>query len=564
MPKLLFISGAKKGQTYRLKEKKISIGRDPGNTLFIPDGRISRRHAVMTFENGGYVIKDLGSVNGTLINDNPVTRQPLQIGDTITLGTTVIKYVSLLDSDKIDSNENALQVEILLKDQTTKKITVEKTIISEKMTSSKAELDKADRSTIHAAYRRLMILYQTSHNLNEIIELPLLFDRILELIMEVITADRGLIILWDKETGEFIPRSVRMGKNFKEENKIGLSKTIINQVVNSGQSLLISDAREDERFMEEESVVLHDIRSAMCVPIKGKEAVLGIIYVDTKGKTIGFNEEDLELMTAIGNQAAVAMEKATYFENLKKVHEELKNHQEQLLQSERLSAMGRLAGGIAHEINNPLTSILGFADLLSVHLGRGQLNQKDLNECKGYIKILKNEATRCKQITQGLLQLSQPQKGEKVPTDLNSVLETTLNVAQFHIQNHNIDLVTDFQPDLPPVLADGNHLQQVFLNLIINAKDAMAEGGTLKISSWKNDTKWVGVTFEDTGCGIPANEYEKIFMPLYTTKLEGKGTGLGLSISQSIVEDHKGFIDVKSRVGEGSTFLIRFSPAPSS
>jgi len=563
MPKLLFISGAKKGQTRRLKEKTISIGRDPGNTLFIPDGRISRRHAVLTFENGGYVIEDLGSVNGTLINETPVTREQLQIGDTITLGTTVLKYVSLLNSDKFEPNESTLRVEILPEDQTVNKINVEKTLISEKMASSKEELEKADKNTIHRAYGRLMILYQTSHNLNEIIELPQLFDRILELIMEVITADRGLITLWDKETGTFIPRSVRLGKTFRDEEKIGLSKTIISQVVSSGQSLLISDAREDERFMEEESVVLHDVRSAMCVPIKGKEAVLGIIYVDTKGKTIGFDEEDLELMTAIGNQAAVAMEKVTYFENLRKVHEELKNHQEQLLQSERLSAMGRLAGGIAHEINNPLTSILGFADLISTHFDHGQLNQKDLKKCIGYINILKNEATRCKQITQGLLQLSQPKKGKKVPTDLNSVLETTLNVAQFHIQNHNIDLVTDFQPDLPLVLADGNHLQQVFLNLIINAKDAMTQGGTLKISSWGNGSKWVGVTFEDTGCGMPEEEYEKIFMPLYTTKLEGNGTGLGLSISQTIIEDHKGIIDVKSREGEGSTFIIRFSTADS-
>ena len=452
---------------------------------------------------------------------------------------------------------------ILPEDQTTKKLTVEKTFVSTEVTSSKKKLDNADKSTIHRAYRQLMILYQTSHNLNEIIELRQLFDRILELIMEVITADRGLITLWDKETGQFVPRSVRMGKNFEEDKRIGLSKTIINQVVSSGQSLLISDAKEDERFKEEESIVFHDIRSAMCVPIKAKETILGIIYVDTKGKTIAFDEEDLELMTAIGNQAAVAIEKATYFENLKKIHEELKDHQEQLLQSERLSAMGRLAGGIAHEINNPLTSIMGFADLLSVHLERGHLKQEEMKECKSYLNILKNEATRCKQITQGLLQLSQPKKGKKIPTDLNTVLETTLNVAQFHIQNHNIDLIIDFQADLPPILADGNHLQQVFLNLIINAKDAMAQGGQLKINSWKNGSKWVGVTFEDTGCGIPASEYEKIFMPLYTTKLEGKGTGLGLSISQSIIEDHRGFIDVKSRVGEGSTFIIRFSPANS-
>ena len=169
MPKLVFITGAKKGQTYRLKETKISIGRDPGNTLFIPDGRISRRHAVLTYENGGYIIEDLGSVNGTLVNDKPIIRKGLQIGDTITLGTTALEYDSLLTSDKYESNNSTLQVEILAEEQTTTKLKVEKTLISEEMTGCEEELDNADKNTIQKAYRRLMILYQTSHNLNEII-----------------------------------------------------------------------------------------------------------------------------------------------------------------------------------------------------------------------------------------------------------------------------------------------------------------------------------------------------------------------------------------------------------
>jgi two-component system NtrC family sensor kinase len=249
------------------------------------------------------------------------------------------------------------------------------------------------------------------------------------------------------------------------------------------------------------------------------------------------------------------------FDDLKKAHEELKSRQNQLIQSEKLSAMGRLAGGVAHEIINPLTSILGFADLISAQLNLSASDQENMNKCIDYLMILKNEATRCKQITQGLLQLAHPQKGEKTSTDINMVVNESLKIAQFHLKSHNINLITDFQPDLPPIIADKNQLQQVFLNLVINAKDALDRGGTIRIKT-QVKAQWVVIRFEDNGCGMPAEDLEKAFLPLYTTKQEGKGSGLGLSISQSIIEDHRGFIEAKSRPGKGTTFVIRFPSAP--
>ncbi len=557
MPKLLLLSGKKKGDIFRLTDKKISLGRDPASTIFLPDRRVSRSHAVISLQGEDYILEDLESVNGTFVNDVPVTKHCLGAGDKILLGSTTINFLPLHAPENTDKENDTLQVKIVPEEKISQKLTVEMSLLSDSVETFEPELDKADIETIQKAFKRLMILYRISHNLNSIIELPKLFDRILELILDVIKADRGLTMLIDEETGELVLQSGRKGEDLLIEENVDISRTIINQVVQSGESILISDALEDERFMQEESIVLHDIRSAMCVPIKIKDHVLGIMYLDTKGKIIGFTNEDLELLTAISNQAAVAVENAKLFDNLNKANNELAAQQAQLIETERLSAMGRLAGGVAHEINNPMTSILGFSELISSELSTDGFGQENVDKCLKYSKIMLNEAHRCKQIAQSLLQFSQGKKTEKAFTDISQVIETALAVAEFHIKNGPIEIITEFAPDPPHIIADTNQLQQVFLNLIINAKDAMEEGGTLKIVTRQINEKWAEISFEDTGCGIPEENLEDIFKPLYTSKEEGKGTGLGLPISQDIIEGHKGAIDVKSIEGEGTTVTVK-------
>ncbi len=586
MPKLLILSGKKKGEVFQLKDKNVYIGRDPSNTIFLPDRRASRAHAVIILQGNDHVIEDLGSVNGTLVNDSPITKHILKDGDEILLGSTTIKFLPIHAQEKTDEAKDTLQVKILPEENISEKHTVEMSLIPESVAAFEPhfgktnietiqniykqlmtllpkasgpiepKFEKADINAIQKAYQRLMIPYRISHDLNSIIELPKLFDRILELILEVIDADRAVTMLLDEETEELVLQSVRKGKDLLVDENIDISKTIINQVVQSGESLLTSDAMHDERFMMEESIVLHDIRSAMCVPIKIKSHVLGIMYLDTKGTIIGFSNEDLELLTAISNQAAIAVENAKLFESLNKANKELAAHQDQLIETERLSAMGRLAGGVAHEINNPMTSILGFSELITAELTSDHLSQDNIDKCLKYSDIMMNEAHRCKQIAQSLLQFSRQKTTEKAFTDINQVIDASLALAKFHIKSGPIEIITELTPGLPHIMADANQLQQVFLNLIINAKDAMEEGGNLKIITKQLNEKRVQITFEDTGGGIPADSLEDIFKPLYTSKEEGKGTGLGLSISQDIIERHEGAIDVKSNVGEGATFII--------
>ena len=144
-----------------------------------------------------------------------------------------------------------------------------------------------------------------------------------------------------------------------------------------------------------------------------------------------------------------------------------------------------------------------------------------------------------------------------VPVDVNKAIESALVISKFHIKRAQVELKQELGAQLPSIMGDINQLQQVFLNFVINARDAIEKQGTIMITSSLAEEKWIEVKISDTGCGIPEDKIDKIFKPLFTTKEEGKGTGLGLSISQDIIEKHQGTIDVESTVGQGTTFIVR-------
>ncbi|MBL7170473.1 MAG: GAF domain-containing protein [Candidatus Omnitrophica bacterium] len=557
MPKLLIKTGKKKGSVYQLHNQEVSIGRGPSNMIALPDRRVSREHARIVPHDKEYIIEDRGSINRTLVNNSPITKQILKLGDEIKLGGTILAFLSLGPPEEVEVKKGAHQVKVVSGETTSKGLTVEMVVKSEEVGPLEAEVVKPDVKTLQKAYQRLMVLYRISYGLGSLLEMPKLLDGIMELVLEIMEADRGFIMLVDEETGELIPQVTRKRKGLEEVEEITVSSTITNRVVETGESILTSDAMRDERFKEAQSVVLHGIRSAMCVPIKAKEKILGIMYVDTKAKVVGFAKDDLELLTAICRQAGVVVENAKLFYDLKKANQELKEQQDQLIESEKLAALGQLAGGVAHEINNPLTSIISYAELSSERLAAGMTSPEELKKSSEFLKIVRDNGYHCQKIAKDLLQFARRKKAEMVPADVNKVIESTLVMARYHMKKVWIKMVMNLNPDLPQITGNSDQLQQVFLNMIINARDAMGKGGTLTITTSKIEDKWVEVKFTDTGCGIPLDLLEEIFKPLYTTKGEGKGTGLGLSISQEIIERHKGTIDVESTVGKGTAFIIR-------
>ena len=277
------------------------------------------------------------------------------------------------------------------------------------------------------------------------------------------------------------------------------------------------------------------------------EKLTGIIGVSSR-KEGHFSTLDQKLMITIGRQLANSLEKVRLYDETMRAYEDLRKTQEQLLQSEKMSAVGQLISGVAHELNNPLTAILGYAQLLE----SDQLSDR----ARDYVSKLFKQAQRTHRVVQNLLSFSRQRKAAKMPCDLRRVVEDTLALRDYDMSLHNISVEKEFPEHLPPVVADPHQVEQVFLNVINNAVDAMlenAKSGLLRVRIW-TDGGYVSAEFHDTGPGI--RELNRIFDPFYTTKSLGKGTGLGLSICYGIVKEHGGDIRAHNHAQGGAVIRV--------
>ncbi len=245
----------------------------------------------------------------------------------------------------------------------------------------------------------------------------------------------------------------------------------------------------------------------------------------------------------------------TLEEKVKERTEELLAMQARVAQSERLASVGMLAAGVAHEINNPLGGILALTALTLEDIPADSPDRENLEE------VIK-QTERCRDIVKGLLEFSRQSEVHTEPVDLNRILEETLALISRQSIFLNIEVVKELDPDLPEVMADRSQFQQVFMNIIMNAVQAMEEKGRVTLVTRRAGEDRVEILISDTGRGIPAEKIDRIFDPFFTTKASGQGTGLGLSIAYGIVSKHRGTITVESEEGRGSTFTIRVPAAP--
>ena len=279
-----------------------------------------------------------------------------------------------------------------------------------------------------------------------------------------------------------------------------------------------------------------------------KDKPIGAMGIASK-ESRHYSSNDENLLVAISRQLATTIEKVQLYEETCKAYEDLRHTQEQLLQSEKMSAVGQLIAGVAHELNNPLTAILGYAQLLE---GAG-LDHRSAE----YVRKLFKQAQRTHRVVQNLLSFARQRKPQKQDVDLKKVLEETLVLREYDLKVSNITLERDLPEDMPLVVADPHQLEQVFLNVINNALDAMLESnssGVLKVRGFRKNS-FVCVEFDDSGPGI--KDPSRIFDPFYTTKSVGKGTGLGLSICYGIIKEHGGEIVARNRDEGGATIEIR-------
>jgi len=283
-----------------------------------------------------------------------------------------------------------------------------------------------------------------------------------------------------------------------------------------------------------------------------KDQPMGIMGISSS-KNREYTSNDENLLVAIGRQLSTTVEKVRLYEETCRAYEDLRKTQEQLLQSEKMSAVGQLISGVAHELNNPLTAILGYAQLLE---------SEGLSErAAEFVSKLFKQAQRTHRVVQNLLSFARQRKPQKQQVDVGKVLDETLALRDYDLKVNNIQLERKIEPGLPAVVADPHQLEQVFLNIINNAVDAMLDaghGGVLRVYVYANDGH-VHAEFHDSGAGI--KEPNRIFEPFYTTKNVGKGTGLGLSICYGIIKEHSGEISARNRDDGGAIIEVRLPAA---
>ncbi|MFC1670421.1 ATP-binding protein [Spirochaetota bacterium] len=282
----------------------------------------------------------------------------------------------------------------------------------------------------------------------------------------------------------------------------------------------------------------------------GKMASREAVIIHKMGEEIPCNLSATLIYDEEGNEVA----STGVFSDLrekKRIQKELEETQMKLLQSEKMSSLGKLSAGVAHEINNPLGGIMIFANIMLEDLAEDDPRREDL-------KRIVSEASRCKNIVKGLLDFSRQTHGERIYVDVNKLIEQCMSILENQAIFHNIEIIKDFDKTMPPVKCDSPKLNQVFVNLILNAVDALGNKGKFVIKTiYRKEKNMAQIEFTDSGIGIPEDIQPKIFDPFFTTKEVGKGTGLGLSMSYGIINDHGGTIDFKSKVGEGTTFIIK-------
>ncbi len=321
---------------------------------------------------------------------------------------------------------------------------------------------------------------------------------------------------------------------------------IIDWVLRERRPVVIED-------METLSRVNQNQHSFVFIPllVGGKQIGLYVLHCSKAKDEFTFG--DLELLGVLANQAAVAIENSRLYTELATAHDQLKESQHQLLLSDKQAAIGELAGGVAHEVNNPLQIILSRVQLMIM---QNKGNKRILSG----LSLIENNVKRISKIIRALLGFARHSaaEGEWGSLQLRPSIQQACELLKHQLDTNRIEVDIDFSDQLPAIEGNTGELEQVFINLILNAQNAMPDGGSLRIEGIYNKVEeQVELRFIDTGCGIDPEHCDRIFDPFFTTRAESGGTGLGLAVSYGIVEMHKGELMVESIVGKGTTFIIR-------
>ncbi len=550
MPSLFVIRGVDQGTRFELDLPVVGLGRESSNSIQLHDTEASRRHAEILRADDTYTLTDLDSSNGTFVNGQRVTEQRLESGDHLQIGGTLLLFTR--PSEESDGNlSEQIDISVDQDDGDGSRI-----IHSVSQEESSRIFDTASNSYqdtwLARARSNLQIMYRTALAVSHTLDIDQLLQRIMELIFEWVEADRGCIMLLDAQTKSLDRKVFRTRGDIRSEETIRISKTILDYVMERGEGVLTSDARQDNRWNPAASILQMGIREAICVPMQGRYGVVGVIYIDTSttpqdaiqhGQSNKFTEDHLKLMVAIGHQAALAVEDTRYYSAM--------------VQAERLAAVGQTIATLSHHIKNILQGIRGGSYL--IEMGLSEHDESLVG--KGWNIVEKNQG-KISTLVMDMLTFSKEREPDLQPAQINRVVADVVELLQSRAEELNVELTWTPAEDVPTLVFDPEGMHRAVLNVVTNAIDAASEGETSGlvevVSEYSAEEAEVRVVVDDNGSGIPPEHLDTLFSPFVSHK-KSRGTGLGLAVSKKILAEHGGRILVDSVPGQGSRFVLELA-----
>lgn len=456
--------------------------------------------------------------------------------------------------------------------------------------------DRIQQATASFFYRMpydpQAVLEQTAQSLATTLDIDRIAEHLMDVVSETLHPVGGCLLIIDDETGRFEPiHAFGLGPSLS----LDVESPLVRGVLENRQAVSRSAMATRRLYLLQP--MLREIGAELLIPLVYEEKLLGMLLIGTKRNEGAYVDTDVGLLRALAGQAALALHNARQVFTVRQINQrlehmvaertkaleealsELQGTQARLVQSEKMVSLGLLVAGVAHEINNPAAVVIGNLELIKeVHLDLQRLLDaydglelsshmanligsikadvdypQIIAEMEAMTRDCADAARRIRAIVADLRTFSRPRGDALQPVDVRQGLATTLNLVRSLFKDRltlNATLA-----DVPVVLGDSSQLNQVFMNLLVNAAQAITGKGQMDVALW-SDADWIYLSVADTGCGIPEANVPRLFDPFFTTKRQGEGTGLGLSISYGIVQRHGGRIDVTSVLGEGSTFTV--------
>jgi len=484
------------------------LGRSPEADFVLKEDCVSRRHAHFYQVGDEVYVEDLDSSNGVLVNGIRVKKQKLSPTDRIYVGSYTI------------------QVEPV-------------TAILKTVVGNRTELDYDDVGALHdhlvdRDHSAVSFLYRISQRLSAPRSLAPLLDLLLDELMENLPADRGFIQICEG-LGDLRPYCVSRSRSASPVAP-PISQTLVDHVLSTRGSVMTSDAGDDLRFDNSDSIAAHQIKAAICVPLTSHETVYGVIYADANSQPMPFTPIQLQILSIVGQMAGSAIENIRLTE--RQIHQE------------RLAAIGQTVSATSHDMRNILMGISGGAELLEL-----ANEHQSWERAARATRLIRNSLHRFETLVESLLTCARKTELSLVATNLGALVSEVVESVEPEAEKRRVRIRVENRLR-DTIMIDGQQIHRVLLNLMNNAMDAMVEGGCLSIEVLAEEDANV-LRVRDTGAGITPDDLSRVGQAFFTTK-KGKGTGLGLAVCNRIMEQHGGRLQLESTLGVGTTVSLIF------